>query len=56
MTTITPYPPIFFYANRNALLLDGRSENMEYGSHAFGAPDVFIDDPEFKNLWGKPQR
>ena len=29
---------------------------MEYGSYAPGAPDVFIDDPEFRDLWLKPER
>jgi hypothetical protein len=51
-----PYSSVFFYANRNALLLNGRSENMEYGSYAPGAPDVFIDDWKFESLWREPQR
>jgi 4-amino-4-deoxy-L-arabinose transferase-like glycosyltransferase len=51
-----PYSSVFFYANRTALLLNGRTENMEYGSYAPGAPDVFIDDAEFEKLWQEPGR
>jgi hypothetical protein len=36
--------------------LNGRVLNLSYGSYAPGAPDVFIDDPQFKNLWLKPER
>ena len=47
---------VFFYANRSALLLNGRMTNLEYGSYAPGAPDVFIEDSQFKNLWLEPER
>jgi hypothetical protein len=47
---------VFFYANRRALLLNGRVNNLEYGSYAPGAPQVFIDDREFVRLWSQPQR
>ena len=30
--------------------------NLEYGSYAPGAPDVFINDPQFRDLWMKPER
>ncbi|MBY0502677.1 MAG: hypothetical protein K2X03_02125 [Bryobacteraceae bacterium] len=40
-----------FYSNQPAKLLNGRVMNSEYGSYASGAPDVFIDDPEFRHLW-----
>ena len=30
--------------------------NLEYGSYAPGAPNVFIDDAQFKELWLKPER
>jgi 4-amino-4-deoxy-L-arabinose transferase-like glycosyltransferase len=46
-----PFSSIFFYTNRTGLLLTGRRVNLEYGSFAPGAPHVFIDDSEFKNLW-----
>jgi hypothetical protein len=46
-----PTSSIFFYTNRTALLLNGRVLNLEYGSNAPGAADVFIDDQKFANLW-----
>jgi len=47
---------VFFYANRRALLLNGRLNNLEYGSHAPGAPDVFITDQDLPRLWSEPER
>ncbi len=45
------FSSVFFYANRTALLLNGRKNNLEYGSYAPGAPRVFIDDSEFQKRW-----
>ena len=46
------FSSVFFYTNRRALLLNGRVNNLEYGSYAPDAPqDVFIDDAEFQRLW-----
>ena len=45
------FSSIFFYTNRRALLLNGRVTNLEYGSNAPGAPQVFINDQDFKKLW-----
>ncbi len=50
------FSSIFFYTNRTALLLNGRVNNLEYGSYAPGAPNVFIDDSQFKALWISPER
>ncbi len=50
------FSSVFFYTNRRALLLNGRVNNLEYGSYAPGAPDVFIDDTQFADLWRKPER
>ena len=50
------YSSIFFYTNRTALLLNGRINNLVYGSYAPGAPDVFIDDRQWKKLWNGSQR
>jgi hypothetical protein len=47
---------VFFYTNRRALLLNGRVNNLEYGSHAPGAPNVFIEDLELAMLWVQPAR
>jgi len=46
-----PTSSIFFYTNRSALLLNGRVLNLEYGSNAPGAADVFINDAKFASLW-----
>jgi 4-amino-4-deoxy-L-arabinose transferase-like glycosyltransferase len=50
------FSSVTFYVNRESLTLNGRYFNLEYGSYAPGAPDVFIDDAKFKSLWQKPQR
>jgi 4-amino-4-deoxy-L-arabinose transferase-like glycosyltransferase len=50
------FSSVFFYTNRTALLLNGRNNNLEYGSYAPGAPDVFIDDNKFKLLWSGESR
>ncbi len=39
-----------------ALLLNGRFNNLVYGSYAPGAPNVFIDDAQWKTLWLQPDR
>ena len=49
-----PFSSVFFYTNRTALLLNGRTQNLEYGGFAPGAPDVFIDEVRFKSLWVAP--
>jgi 4-amino-4-deoxy-L-arabinose transferase-like glycosyltransferase len=45
------FSSIFFYTGRDALLLNGRFNNLIYGSYAPGAPDVFIDDAQWKERW-----
>jgi hypothetical protein len=50
------FSSVFFYTDRRALLLNGRVTNLEYGSYAPGAPNVFINDSEFAQLWRKPER
>ena len=50
------FSSVFFYTNRDALLLNGRFNNLVYGSYAPGAPNVFIDDVQWKNLWLGPDR
>ncbi len=50
------FSSVFFYTNRRALLLNGRVYNLEYGSYAPGAPDVFIDDAELSRLWIASER
>jgi hypothetical protein len=51
------FSSVFFYADlKDALLLNGRVNNLEYGSYAPGAPPVFIDDADFGPLWMSPER
>lgn len=50
------FSSVFFYTNRTALILNGRFNNLEYGSYAPGAANVFIDDGKFKDLWTQPSR
>ena len=50
------FSSITFYTDRDALILNGRYFNLEYGSYAPGAPAVFIDDAEFQRRWLSPQR
>jgi 4-amino-4-deoxy-L-arabinose transferase-like glycosyltransferase len=51
------FSSIFFYTNRKGLLLNGRVNNLEYGSYAPGAPvDVFINNDDLARLWRRPDR
>ncbi len=47
---------VFFYTNRRALLVNGRVNNLEYGSYAPGAPNVFLADQDLPRLWSEPRR
>ena len=54
------FSSIVFYAEQyrgqRLLLLNGRVNNLDYGSYAPDAPqDVFIDDQQFRTLWISPQ-
>lgn len=49
------FSSVFFYTDRTALLLNGRKTNLEYGSYAPGAPNVFIDDNDLRRLWPSSQ-
>jgi 4-amino-4-deoxy-L-arabinose transferase-like glycosyltransferase len=50
------FSSVMFYTNREALLLNGRVTNIEYGSFAPGAKNVFLDDQQFARLWMEPDR
>ena len=50
------FSSVFFYTDRQALLLNGRINNLVYGSYAPDAPQVFIGDAEFKQDWLQPRR
>ena len=39
------------------MLLNGRVNNLDYGSYAPDAPaGVFLEDRDFKRLWAAPER
>lgn len=50
------FSSVAFYTNRRELLLNGRFNNLEYGSYAPSAPHVFIKDDQMRSLWGGPDR
>jgi hypothetical protein len=50
------FSSVFFYTNRRGLLLNGRRNNVEYGSYAPGAPAIFLDDAEWARRWSSPAR
>jgi hypothetical protein len=50
------FSSVFFYTNRTGLLLSANRANLEYGSYAPGAPDVFVVDSQLPGLWSQPQR
>jgi 4-amino-4-deoxy-L-arabinose transferase-like glycosyltransferase len=50
------FSSIFFYTNRDAVLLNGRFNNLVYGSYAPGAPNVFMDDTQWAAMWLQPER
>lgn len=51
------FSSVYFYADlKQVLLLNGRVNNLEYGSYAPSAPDVFIDDNRFAELWRESER
>lgn len=50
------FSSVFFYTNRTALLLNGRRDNLEYGSYAPGSAQVFIGDDDLKSRWSQSSR
>ncbi len=50
------FSSVFFYTNRPALLLNGRFNNLVYGSYAPGAPNVFINNADFRQRWLQSKR
>ena len=49
------FSSVFFYADAHGWLLNGRVNNLEYGSYAPGAPKVFLADGEFAERWRRPE-
>jgi Dolichyl-phosphate-mannose-protein mannosyltransferase len=50
------FSSLFYFAHRTGLILNGRANNLEYGSYASDAPHVFIDDAGFVTRWQSPDR
>ena len=50
------FSSVFFYTGRRALLLNGRVNNLVYGSFAPGAPNVFLDDAGLPERWRSQER
>jgi 4-amino-4-deoxy-L-arabinose transferase-like glycosyltransferase len=50
------FSSVWFYTNRPVLILNGRYNNLEYGSYAPNAPNVFINDAEMLARWSAPNR
>jgi hypothetical protein len=51
------FSSVFFYTNKRALLLNGRVNNLDYGSYAPDAPkNVFINNGDLVRLWRSPER
>jgi hypothetical protein len=50
------FSSVFFYTNRTGLLLSANRANLEYGSYAPGAPEVFVLPSELPALWNEPKR
>ena len=50
------FSSVIFYTGQDPLLLNGKFHNMEYGAAAPGAPAVFLNDSEFKDLWTGEKR
>jgi Dolichyl-phosphate-mannose-protein mannosyltransferase len=50
------FSSVFYYTDRSALLLNGRFNNLVYGSYAPNSPNVFLDDSQFQEIWQKPER
>jgi hypothetical protein len=50
------FSSLFYFAHRTGLILNGRANNLEYGSYAPDAPSIFIDDAGFVAKWRSPDR
>src|SRR5271170_1262864 len=47
---------VIFYTHRNALLVNGRSSSMIWGSNYPDAPHIFLDDSGLLSMWGTGPR
>jgi len=47
---------VIFYTHRSALLVNGRSSSMVWGSYYPDAPHIFLEDPDLLAMWGNGPR
>ncbi len=47
---------VLFYTHRKALLVNGRSSSMVWGSNYPDAPHIFLEDPDLLAMWGNGPR
>jgi hypothetical protein len=47
---------VIFYTGRQALLVNGKSSSMLWGSHYPDAPNIFLDDNDLTSQWGMGNR
>jgi 4-amino-4-deoxy-L-arabinose transferase-like glycosyltransferase len=47
---------VLFYTRRQALLVEGRSSSMVWGSDYPDAPNIFLDDRDLVSTWGSGPR
>ena len=50
------FSSVAFYTGKRELLLNGKVNNLEYGSNAPEAPAVFIDNADLQRLWTSQDR
>jgi hypothetical protein len=50
------FSSVIFYTGREPLLLNGKFHNLEYGAAAPSAPNVFLNDVQFRSLWTSTSR
>jgi 4-amino-4-deoxy-L-arabinose transferase-like glycosyltransferase len=50
------FSSVIFYTAQDPLLLNGKFNNLEYGAAAPGAPQVFLSDAQFQDLWTSRDR
>ena len=51
------FSSVFFYSNvKRARIVNGRVNNLEYGSYAPGAPDIWLTDAQMPAYWNSPER
>lgn len=47
---------VIFYSGRQAMLVNGKSSSMLWGSHYPDAPRIFLDDADLASEWGRGER